>query len=124
IAIRHRLLLRSADPVRLRRLVMDTARRELLFAFRSLRKRPSFAIMVVATLALGIGANTAIFSILHALVLRQLPVKDPSTLVVLSRNQLSLQYPLYRHFKAHSTTLEGVIAFRSAHTRFTSVDRT
>jgi predicted permease len=124
IAVRHRLLLRPVESDHRRRLVMDSARRELVFALRSLRKRPSFSIMVVATLALGIGANTAIFSILHALVLRQLPVKDPSTLVVLSRNQLSLQYPLYRHFKAHSTTLEGVIAFRSAHTRFTSVDRT
>jgi putative ABC transport system permease protein len=124
IAIRHRLLLRSTDPDYRRRLVMDTVRRELLFALRSLRKRPSFSIMVVATLALGIGANTAIFSILHALVLRQLPVTDPSTLVVVSRNQLSLQYPLFRHFKATSTTLDGVIAFRSAHCRCTTGDRT
>ncbi len=124
IAVRHRRLLRPADPDHRRRLVMDTARRELVFALRSLRQRPSFSIMVVATLALGIGANTAIFSILHALVLRQLPVTDPSRLVVVSRNQLSLQYPLFRHFKEHSTTLAGVVAFRSAHTRFTSIDRT
>jgi putative ABC transport system permease protein len=124
IAVRHRSLLQSTASDYRRRLVMDTVRRELVFALRSLRKRPSFSIMVVATLALGIGANTAIFSILHALVLRQLPVTDPATLVVVSRNQLSMPYPLFRHFKANSATLDGVIAFRSAHCRFTAGDRT
>ena len=103
---------------------MDTLSRELRFAIRSLLKRPSFSLMVVATLALGIGANTAIFSILHALVLRQLPVTDPERLVVVSRNQLSLQYPLFRHFQTHSATLAGVVAFRGAHCRFTVDDRT
>lgn len=56
-------------------------------ALRALTRRPSFALIVVATLALGIGANTAIFSILDALVLRSLPVVEPKRLAVLSRNQ-------------------------------------
>ena len=118
----HRLV--GSAPLTHRRAVMDSFGRHLRFALRSLRQRPSFSLMVVVTLALGIGANTAIFSILHALVLRQLPVTDPSRLVVLYRNQLSLQYPLFRHFEAHSTTLEGLLAFRSTHSRFTSGDRT
>jgi predicted permease len=106
---------------------MELIRHELRFAIRSLLQRPSFSLMVVATLALGIGANTAIFSILHALVLRSLPVDDPGRLVLITRNQgnqVSQQYPLFRHYQAHSTTFEGVLAFRSVHARFTSAART
>jgi predicted permease len=125
IACRYRVVMRPADAGLHRRSIVDTITRELRFALRSLFKRPSFSIMVVATLALGIGANTAIFSILHALVLRQLPVADPSTLVVVLRNSgPSQQYPLFRHFQDHSTTLQGVVAFRNLHCRFTSGDRT
>jgi len=90
------------------------------FALRALIKRPAFAVTVVATLALGIGANTAIFSILHALVLRSLPVAEPERLVVLSRNQLSMPYPLFRHFQQHATTFEGLMAFRTAAWRVTA----
>jgi len=97
---------------------MNALLRESTHALRSLATRPAFSIMIVATLALGIGASTALFSILHALVLRSLPVADPDRLVVISRNQISLQYPLFRHLEAHSTTLEGVVAFRSASWRF------
>src|SRR4030095_15675221 len=80
---------------------------------RALVARPGYALVVAATLALGIGANTAIFSILHALVLRSLPVADPARLVVVLRNeQPSQQYPLFRHFQAHSTTVD-VLAFRT-----------
>jgi predicted permease len=99
---------------------MDAITQNLKFALRSLIKRPAFALTVVATLALGIGANTAIFSILHALVLRSLPVAEPDRLVVLSRNQLSMPYPLFRHFQEHSTTLDGLLAFRTGSWRFTA----
>jgi hypothetical protein len=58
---------------------------ELRFALRSLIKRPAFALTVVATLALGIGANTAIFSLLHALLVRSLPVADPGAPRLASR---------------------------------------
>ena len=87
---------------------------------RSLITRPAFALLIVVTLALGIGANTAIFSILHALVLRSLAVTDPARLVVVSRNQFSLPYPLFRWFQDRSTTLDGLLAFRTAPLRFTS----
>ena len=78
---------------------MDALFQTVKFAVRSLVTRPAFALLVVVTLALGIGANTAIFSILHALVLRSLPVADPARLVVVSRNQFSLPYPLFRWFQ-------------------------
>ena len=99
---------------------MDSMRQELKFAFRSLVARPLYSCLVIATLALGLGANTAIFSILHALVLRSLPVSDPSSLFLVYRNQFSLQYPLFKHFEAHSTTLDGILAFRTEPWRFTS----
>ena len=99
---------------------MEAIARNLKVAWRALVAKPSFPLTVVLTLALGIGANTAIFSILHALVLRNLPVAEPGRLVVVSRNQLSLPYPLFRHFQDHATTLDGVLAFRTAPWRFSS----
>ena len=123
IAVRAHRLARPAN-LNHRRGIMESFARNLRFALRSLLQRPSFSLMVVVTLALGIGANTAIFSILHALVLRQLPVTDPARLVVVTRNQSSLQYPLFRHFQAHNTTLAGLLAFRTAHCRLTTSDHT
>jgi predicted permease len=126
LVCRYALQRRHDRTMRTRRHSMDSLRQDLKFAVRSLVKRPSFALMVVATLALGIGANTAIFSLVRALVLRSLPVSDPARLVVVTRNdgnQVSQQYPLFRHFAAHSTTLEGIVAFRSTHARLATRDR-
>ena len=103
---------------------MDGIRKDLRYAVRSLIARPSYSLIVVATLALGIGANTAIFSILHALVLRSLPVADPGRLVLVMRNQQpSQQYPLFKHFEANSKTLD-VLAFRTAAWRFSAAEKT
>ena len=55
----------------------------LRFAFRQLRKTPGFALAVVLTLALGIGATTAIFSLVEGVLLRPLPFKDADRLVLL-----------------------------------------
>ncbi len=56
---------------------------DLKFGMRMLRRSPGFAAVAVVSLALGIGANTAIFSVMDALLLRSLPVKEPGRLVLI-----------------------------------------
>jgi predicted permease len=72
---------------------IDTAVQDLRTALRGLLKTPGFALAAMVTLGLGIGANTALFSILDSLVLRQLPARDPERLALLSDG--SWTYPIW-----------------------------
>ena len=93
------------------------------YALRQLRKAPGFAVVAVLILALGIGANTAIFSMLDQILLRDLPVKDAGRLVILwytgeheghvhSRDDehLYFSYPMYRDLRDRNSVFDGVIA--------------
>ena len=63
---------------------MRTMLQDLRYAIRQIRNSPGFAITVIATLALGIGVNTAVFSVMNAVLLRMLPVREPKQLFYLT----------------------------------------
>jgi predicted permease len=98
---------------------MNTIWRDIRHSVRSLRKTPGFLIIVVLTLGLGIGANTAIFSLMDQVLLRPLPVHDPSALVLLdgpgafrgrTLNAMTFSYPMYKDFRDRNEVFTGVLA--------------
>jgi predicted permease len=88
---------------------------DVRYTLRLLRQSPAFTAVAVCSLALGIGANTAIFTLVNAILLRWLPVQNPQELVVLARNpnrpSTSFNYPDYRYIRDHNASYAGVIAF-------------
>lgn len=72
---------------------MESILKDIRFAARSLLKRPGFTAIVVLTLALGIGANAAVFSVINAVLLRPLPYRDPDRVVMVWQNNLKAAIP-------------------------------
>jgi predicted permease len=90
--------------------VVDSVRQDVRDAVRGLRKSAGVTAVVIGTLALGIGANTALFSIFNSLILRPLPVRDPASLALLSSGSWS--YPIWEEVKSRETDLfEGAFAW-------------
>ncbi len=102
---------------------MDTLLQDLRYAFRTLIKNPSFTAIAVATLALGLGANTAIFSLTDQILLKVLPVQKPDELVVLRADGPksgrvssdgdvgnSFSYPMYQDLRDKNEVFAGLLA--------------
>ena len=96
---------------------------DVRYTLRGLRKSPLFTIVALASLALGIGANTAIFSLMDQALLRSLPVKDPAQLVLLSSpgphqgsidtsysDEVAFSYPMYRDLRDRNPVFSGMMA--------------
>jgi predicted permease len=119
----------QADAARYARgpLWFRTAFQDLRFALRTLRRSPAFAATAIITLALGIGANTAIFQLLDAVRLRSLPVADPASLVKVqvkggihdfgwTDNPTALSTALWEQIRKQQEAFSGFFAWRSART--------
>jgi len=99
---------------------MDTLWQDLKFGVRSLLKNPAFTAVAVITLALGIGVNSTVFSIVNAYLFQPLPVKDPDQLVALGTKDNTFEvpyevsYPNYEDLRDRTEVFSGVIAFHNA----------
>ncbi|MGB8475959.1 MAG: ABC transporter permease [Candidatus Acidiferrum sp.] len=102
---------------------MQNLWKDLKFGARMLAKNPGFTAIAVITLALGIGANTAIFSLMNQILLQRLPVKNPDELVVLRApgpvtgrvssdgdSAESFSYPMYKGLRDNNTVFSGILA--------------
>jgi predicted permease len=109
---------------------------DLRFGLRTLRRSPVFTAVAVLSLALGIGANTSIFSLLSQVMFRLLPVAEPERLVVFhtegqregtsssDNHEAVFSYPMYRDLRDRNQVLEGVIARSSAPVSFSAGGQT
>src|SRR6202451_547038 len=104
---------------------MQTMLKDIRYAPRQIRNSPGFAITVIATLALGIGANTAVFSVMNAVLLRMLPVRDPHRLYYLQiasgnqppgasntgNNDTSFSEPVFEALRQRHDVLDDLVAY-------------
>jgi predicted permease len=105
---------------------METLLQDLRFALRTLAKNPGFSAIAILTLALGIGANTSLFSVINAVLLRTLPIRDPQQLVVItdpesngmwngtsSGEREMLTYHEFEGLRDQNQVFSGILAFSS-----------
>jgi predicted permease len=88
---------------------MSTTRDDLRYALRSLGRNPGFTCVAVVSLALGVGVNTTIFSLVDQLLLWSVPARDPNQLVNIA-DGLSDTYPFYREYRDRNQVFSGLVA--------------
>ena len=92
---------------------MKNVMRDIRQGVRLLVRKPGFAMVAIITLALGIGANTAVFTVTHALLLKPLPYTDPDRIVIVNENNLS------RGWTTFSVSAPNFLDWRAQNTSFT-----
>jgi predicted permease len=94
--------------------MVETFVRDVRYGLRALRRNPAFTIVAIASIALGIGVNCAVFTILNAALLKKLPVADPDRLIALNGfrrdARLDISYPVFRDIEKRQRTLTGLAA--------------
>ena len=121
---RHAARLKLGNPALIREeiyqmnsiMLLESLWQDVRYGLRTLAKAPAFSIVVIASLALGIGANTAIFSLINAALLKMLPVKSPEQLVELRNvspvwGPMEFSYPAFKKFRDRNQVFDGVLAF-------------
>jgi putative ABC transport system permease protein len=111
--------------------MMDNLIQDLRFGLRVLLRKPLFTLIAVLTLALGIGANTAIFSVTDKLLIRSLPVKEPDRLVLINSVSVSpyfvsnaFSYPNFNDYRTQNQVLSGLLAFTRTKLELKANDQT
>ena len=109
---------------------MDGLWRDVQFALRQLRKSPGFAATVIVTLALGVGANTTVFSIVDAVLLRPLPYHQPQRLVEVESSEAGqvyedgdVSYPDFFDWRAQNHSFEHLVSYHDTSLTLTGVER-
>jgi predicted permease len=107
--VRETMRLREGLPF------LENLRRDFAYALRQMRKSPGFAAVTMLTLALGIGANTAIFLLTYSLLLKSLPVPNPGELMRYTfsngKREINFSYPLYEALRTHQGPASEVFAW-------------
>src|ERR1051326_4042882 len=107
---------------------MRTLFQDLQYALRLFQKKPGFIVIAVLTLGLGIGANTAVFSVVNAFLLRPLPYQEPDRLVMIQRKSDAADYgsvtsyPVFNDLREQGQSFESVAAFAWRRLTFDSAD--